>query len=78
MYEELQSLLNESIYNTSFLLEILPSDAPQDIGQCPESWIPFQSHCYNFNANEMSWAQSVTQCLQSGNYYFYPNREFQS
>ncbi|XP_015472732.1 macrophage mannose receptor 1-like [Parus major] len=50
--------------------DILPSDLPQDIGQCPEfdhiSWIPFRSHCYNFNANEMSWAQSVTQCIQSG------------
>uniref|UniRef100_A0A803V281 MRC1 protein n=1 Tax=Ficedula albicollis TaxID=59894 RepID=A0A803V281_FICAL len=46
--------------------DVLPSDPPQDIGQCPESdhisWIPFQSHCYYFNANEMSWAQSVTQC----------------
>ncbi|XP_074013155.1 macrophage mannose receptor 1-like [Numenius arquata] len=50
--------------------DVLPSDPPQDIGKCPESdhisWIPFQSHCYNFNANEMSWAQSVTQCIQSG------------
>uniref|UniRef100_U3JY95 C-type lectin domain-containing protein n=1 Tax=Ficedula albicollis TaxID=59894 RepID=U3JY95_FICAL len=50
--------------------DVLPSDPPQDIGQCPESdhisWIPFQSHCYYFNANEMSWAQSVTQCIQSG------------
>uniref|UniRef100_A0A8C0UYV8 Macrophage mannose receptor 1-like n=1 Tax=Cyanistes caeruleus TaxID=156563 RepID=A0A8C0UYV8_CYACU len=50
--------------------DVLPSDLPQDTGQCPESdhisWIPFQSHCYNFNANEMSWAQSVTQCIQSG------------
>ncbi|XP_035172821.1 macrophage mannose receptor 1-like isoform X2 [Oxyura jamaicensis] len=49
---------------------ILPSDPPQDIGKCPESdhiaWIPFRSHCYYFNANEMSWAQSVTQCIQSG------------
>uniref|UniRef100_A0A8C8BII7 MRC1 protein n=1 Tax=Otus sunia TaxID=257818 RepID=A0A8C8BII7_9STRI len=46
--------------------DVLPSDPPQDIGKCPESdhisWIPFQSHCYNFNANEMSWIQSVTQC----------------
>ncbi|XP_018764911.2 macrophage mannose receptor 1-like [Serinus canaria] len=50
--------------------DVVPSDPPQDIGQCPESdhisWIPFRSHCYNFNANEMSWAQSVTQCIQSG------------
>ncbi|OWK52268.1 Macrophage mannose receptor 1 [Lonchura striata] len=41
-----------------------------DIGQCPESdhisWIPFRSHCYNFNANEITWAQSVTQCIRSG------------
>lgn len=71
IYEELQSLLNESIYNISYLLDILPSDPPQDIGQCPESdhisWIPFRSHCYNFNANEITWAQSVTQCIRSGN-----------
>ncbi|XP_072781570.1 macrophage mannose receptor 1 isoform X2 [Taeniopygia guttata] len=50
--------------------DILPSDPPQDIGQCPESdhisWIPFRSHCYNFNANEITWAQSVTQCIRSG------------
>nr|XP_014124972.1 macrophage mannose receptor 1 [Zonotrichia albicollis] len=50
--------------------DVVPSDPPQDIGQCPESdhisWIPFRSHCYNFNANEMSWAQSMTQCIQSG------------
>ncbi|XP_017584697.1 PREDICTED: macrophage mannose receptor 1 isoform X1 [Corvus brachyrhynchos] len=50
--------------------DVLPSDPPQDTGTCPESdhisWIPFRSHCYNFNANEMSWAQSVTQCVQSG------------
>uniref|UniRef100_A0A8B9RWH5 Macrophage mannose receptor 1 n=1 Tax=Accipiter nisus TaxID=211598 RepID=A0A8B9RWH5_9AVES len=50
--------------------DILPSDPPQDIGKCPESdhisWIPFRSHCYHFNDNEMSWAQSVTQCVQSG------------
>ncbi|XP_065587419.1 macrophage mannose receptor 1-like [Cyrtonyx montezumae] len=50
--------------------DILPSDPPQDIGKCPQSghiaWIPFRSHCYYFNANEMSWVQSVTQCVQSG------------
>uniref|UniRef100_A0A8C3ERF6 Uncharacterized protein n=1 Tax=Corvus moneduloides TaxID=1196302 RepID=A0A8C3ERF6_CORMO len=38
--------------------DVLPSDPPQDTGTCPESdhisWIPFRSHCYNFNANEMS------------------------
>ncbi|GAB0184746.1 macrophage mannose receptor 1-like [Grus japonensis] len=49
---------------------VLPSDPPQDIGKCPESdhraWIPFRSHCYYFNANEMSWAQALTQCVQSG------------
>uniref|UniRef100_A0A669R027 C-type lectin domain-containing protein n=1 Tax=Phasianus colchicus TaxID=9054 RepID=A0A669R027_PHACC len=46
--------------------DILPSDPPQDIGRCPQSghiaWIPFRSYCYYFNANEMSWVQSVTQC----------------
>ncbi|XP_031470281.1 macrophage mannose receptor 1-like [Phasianus colchicus] len=50
--------------------DILPSDPPQDIGRCPQSghiaWIPFRSYCYYFNANEMSWVQSVTQCIQSG------------
>lgn len=50
--------------------DVLPSDPPQGIGTCPESghiyWIPFRSHCYNFNVNQMSWAQSVTQCIQSG------------
>uniref|UniRef100_A0A8C5T8B6 C-type lectin domain-containing protein n=1 Tax=Malurus cyaneus samueli TaxID=2593467 RepID=A0A8C5T8B6_9PASS len=50
--------------------DVLPSDPPQGIGTCPESdhmsWIPFRSHCYNFNINEMSWGNSVTQCILSG------------
>ncbi|XP_064018402.1 macrophage mannose receptor 1-like [Pogoniulus pusillus] len=49
---------------------VLPSAAPQDAGQCPASdhtfWIPFRSHCYSFNSNEMSWAQAVLQCIQAG------------
>ncbi|XP_071591214.1 macrophage mannose receptor 1-like isoform X2 [Heliangelus exortis] len=48
--------------------DTLPSDPPQDIGECPDhiSWIPFRSHCYNFNSNQMSWALSLAQCIQSG------------
>ncbi|KAM8810847.1 macrophage mannose receptor 1-like [Eudromia elegans] len=44
-------------------------DLPPETGKCPESdhisWVPFQSHCYNFNSDEMSWSQSVTKCVQS-------------
>nr|XP_009671983.1 PREDICTED: LOW QUALITY PROTEIN: macrophage mannose receptor 1-like [Struthio camelus australis] len=50
--------------------DVVPYYLSQDIGKCPEpgqiSWIPFRSHCYNFNVNEMNWAQSVTECIQSG------------
>ncbi|XP_068002470.1 macrophage mannose receptor 1-like [Melanerpes formicivorus] len=50
--------------------DVLPSDPPQGPGKCLESghmfWVPFRSHCYSFNSEELSWEQAVTQCIQAG------------
>uniref|UniRef100_G1KWP1 Mannose receptor C-type 1 n=1 Tax=Anolis carolinensis TaxID=28377 RepID=G1KWP1_ANOCA len=57
---------------TYFSVCIIPTEAPELPGRCPESkeshraWIPFRAHCYSIYQIRTSWAGASMRCFHLG------------